>query len=360
MNSQMNQSALLQHCVRPFNDRISALRYFIAIHGEVPCQRILFPIDSEPVKQIVRDDYEITSYSDVRSISNESDSLITDATDDWFMTLNNSIVLSYESDEKQLTVLFKNENREPSNELLKKIRRLIPPSNNDKPELLIVTGNNGSLDLRPLETAATSLDISCHYNDDFQDVHTRILARLKVKNNKGLVLLHGKPGTGKTTYLRHIISNVNKPIIFIPPTFAGNLTDPHLITLLLEHPNSILVIEDAERIVVDRDRNGNSEASVLLNLADGLISDCLNIQVICTFNTDISKLDQALLRKGRLIAQYEFKPLSVHKANALLRLNNAASFTDQPMTLAEIFNSHDPDESSPPSSPIGFRTPSDE
>ena len=98
---------------------------------------------------------------------------------------------------------------------------------------------------------------------------------------------------------------------------ASVITSPGLVSILIENPNSILVIEDAENIVVDRERNSNSRVSALLNISDGLLSDCLNIQIICSFNTDISKVDSALMRKGRLIAKYEFKELEVEKARAL-------------------------------------------
>jgi len=84
-----------------------------------------------------------------------------------------------------------------------------------------------------------------------------------------------------------------------------------LISILLENPNSIFVIEDAENIIVDREKDRHCPVSALLNISDGLLSDCLNIQVICSFNTDISKVDGAIMRKGRLIAKYEFKELEI-------------------------------------------------
>lgn len=67
-----------------------------------------------------------------------------------------------------------------------------------------------------------------------------------------------------------------------------------------------IVIEDAEDLLVSRDTNHNSGISMLLNLTDGLLGQSLGIQVICTFNTHVSNIDRALLRKGRLIALYEF------------------------------------------------------
>src|SRR5690606_40310427 len=90
-----------------------------------------------------------------------------------------------------------------------------------------------------------------------------------------------------------------------------------ILELLINNPNSVFVIEDAENIVIDRNLQNGSPVAGLLNLADGLLADCLNIQLICTFNTDLSKIDPALMRKGRLIASYEFKELKVEKAQKL-------------------------------------------
>jgi hypothetical protein len=68
---------------------------------------------------------------------------------------------------------------------------------------------------------------------------------------------------------------------------AGNITNPGLISILIENPNSIFVIEDAEKIVIDRETDGNSPVAAILNISDGLLADCLNIQIIYSFNTNI-------------------------------------------------------------------------
>ena len=133
------------------------------------------------------------------------------------------------------------------------------------------------------------------------------------------------------------------------------MTNPNLMMILIENANSIFVIEDAENIIIDREKDGRSPVSALLNISDGLLSDCLNIQVICSFNTDISKIDSALMRKGRLIAKYEFKELATEKAQAL---SDKLSFTTticKPMTLTEIYNQNEPGfEYKKQRNPIGF------
>jgi SpoVK/Ycf46/Vps4 family AAA+-type ATPase len=226
-----------------------------------------------------------------------------------------------------------------------------------KPSIsLIISGHNG-LSERAMQITRPKLSIQENYNDDFIAVNETILKRLRKDRDKGLVLLHGKPGTGKTSYIRWLITNVRKDVIFLPPNMAGSITDPSLMNVLIDNPNSIFVIEDAENIIIDRNRTGGSSSvSALLNLADGLLSDCLNIQIICSFNTDISRVDNALLRKGRLIAKYEFGELEATKAQALSNKLGFNSLIDNPMTLADIYNQNDADYSACKKRPsVGFR-----
>ena len=205
---------------------------------------------------------------------------------------------------------------------------------------LLVNGRDG-LETRRMEIKKPKLTIKDNYNDDFLPIHKTILSRLQKKNDKGLVLLHGKPGTGKTSYVRYLISSLKKNVIFLPPNMASSITDPGLMNVMIENPNSVFVIEDAENIIIDRNRAGSSSVSALLNLADGLLSDCLNIQIICSFNTDLSRVDSALMRKGRLIAKYEFNELETQKAQALSDKLGFSTQITEPMTLASVYNQND-------------------
>ncbi len=225
--------------------------------------------------------------------------------------------------------------------MLDEFKTLKEPEKEDDYEINIITVSGGSLDLKTLAIKPTPLDTNLYYNDDFKAVDATIKERLSKENDKGIVLLHGLPGTGKTTYLRHLIGELKKKVMFVSPAVAGNLMNPEFMDLLIDNPNTVLVIEDAENIIMDRKYSSNSSVSNLLNISDGLLSDCLNVQIICTFNSELSLVDSALLRKGRLIAKYEFGKLHVGKARAL---SNHLGFTQEitkPMTLAEITN---PDE----------------
>ena len=119
---------------------------------------------------------------------------------------------------------------------------------------------------------------------------------------------------------------------------AGHLDNFSFTELLLNNRNSILVIEDAEELILSREDKSNSKLSFLLNLTDGLLADSLGIQIIATFNTDIVNIDSALLRKGRLTCIYEFKPLELGRTNTLLKQLGHNYEAQNPMSLSDIFN----------------------
>jgi len=88
----------------------------------------------------------------------------------------------------------------------------------------------------------------------------------------------------------------------------------------MKHPNSILIIEDAENIIHDRTEAAflpKQAVSNLLNLPDGLLDDAMHQQIICIFNCDVQSIDPALLREGRLVIEHKFDKLSVENSRRL-------------------------------------------
>jgi len=177
-----------------------------------------------------------------------------------------------------------------------------------------------------------------NYPIEFEEVHNKIVRDLE--KDKGILLLHGEPGTGKTSYIKCLPQFANKTFIFIPPSFGEILVSPSFLSFMMNHKNSILIIEDAESILKSRKGGQNHAVSNILNLTDGILAEMLSIQIICSLNCNINQIDEAILRPGRLLREHSFGKLSIDKSNELLSKYhpNESYNTNVELTLAEIYN----------------------
>ena len=210
--------------------------------------------------------------------------------------------------------------------------------NGNTPSCEYATYNRDGFSTNTLLIKTVDLNVKENYNDDLPD--DKIKEFLQAENESGLLILHGKPGTGKTTYIRNLIRELNdKDFLILDSSVFDNITDSSFIQLLLEYKDCVVILEDCESMLADR-TDGNNKMASLLNLSDGILGDAFNLKFICTFNADINRIDQALLRKGRMKVKYEFKKLSKDKVKVLsdkYKLNIPEDkITD--MCLSDIFN----------------------
>jgi chaperone BCS1 len=127
-------------------------------------------------------------------------------------------------------------------------------------------------------------------------------------------LLHGPPGTGKTSFVQALAGELDFNIAMLSLSQRG-LTDDLLNQLLLTVPaRTIVLLEDADAAFSNRqqaDETGYSGATVtfsgLLNALDGVAS--AEERIIFMTTNHIDRLDDALVRPGRV-------DMSVHLGNA--------------------------------------------
>jgi hypothetical protein len=170
--------------------------------------------------------------------------------------------------------------------------------------------------------------LALHYGATFPAWHEQFVERLRemLPRGGGLTLLRGEPGTGKSTYLRFLLAQLRRThrFYYLPANAFHLLTNPAMVEFWLQEGKDhkgrggrVVIIEDAERLLMERAADNRDALSNLLNLADGFLGDALQLHIIATVNCPLERIDPALLRPGRLLASYAFERLTEQQAKKL-------------------------------------------
>jgi hypothetical protein len=172
----------------------------------------------------------------------------------------------------------------------------------------------------------------------------RLMGLDRATLNGRLLLLHGPPGTGKTTALRalaHAWKGWCRFEYILDPERLLNLPG-YLMTVALDNNDDdddkrwrLLVLEDCDELIRSEAKQGAGQSLArLLNLTDGLLGQGLEVLVCITTNEALSRLHPAVVRPGRCIAQIHVGRLPRPEATAWL--GSGAGIGPEGATLAEL------------------------
>ena len=208
--------------------------------------------------------------------------------------------------------------------------------NVDTRSFYLLKTEGSDFSLRKIEAKKVNLDLNLFYNDDFLPFHEKLSAFLEDDKQSGLALIHGKQGTGKTAYLKHLIFNSEHKFILVPRNLFTALDNPNLFFYLKEFKEFVLVLEDCDVLLTGSGKY-NSLMGFLRN-AEGLMSNDFVYKIICTASVSGHQINFNYLRKARNVYRYEMTGLSVEKANRLREIYQVQQEIKRPVVLEDVIN----------------------
>jgi len=182
----------------------------------------------------------------------------------------------------------------------------------------ITIGQNG-LELNPIDVMKADYDnIENYFNDKTIKSADKLIKKIK-KTSKGLSLIFGQRGTGKSTLMNYISSSIDKIVIFVPCSMIeSTINNPDFRNFIKRYKNSVIVLDDSELYFSELYTKSNIFTNNLLQFVDGFQSDDLDLNIVAILNVDdIDEVDHILLDCNNLIDVIEVSDLEKEKAQEL-------------------------------------------
>jgi hypothetical protein len=158
-----------------------------------------------------------------------------------------------------------------------------------------------------------------------------------LESSASILLLIGKPGTGKTSFIRGLLqhASLNAMVAYDPAV----LSKDYVFASFVEGDAGVFVIEDAD-ILLSARKDGNDMMHRLLNVGEGLVTAQGKKMIFSTNLPSVKDIDPALVRPGRCYDILNFEELSYQQAKIFCEKVNIEmpDTKKDSYTLAELYH----------------------
>jgi hypothetical protein len=179
--------------------------------------------------------------------------------------------------------------------------------------------DNSGLDIFPVKYLEADYEnIDLYFNDEVLKSIKKLSKKIN-KNPKGLSIIYGERGTGKSTLVSYLTTKSEKKVVFIPSTMVESAVNSfEFRNFLTKNKNIVLLIDDCENFTTDIYLKTNNFLNNLIQIVEGIDSDNFNTQVILIFNVnDRDDIEENLVDCNNLMEIIKVSDLNIEKSKEL-------------------------------------------
>jgi hypothetical protein len=195
-------------------------------------------------------------------------------------------------------------------------------------------------------TAPEWSEIQNNYPNEVQGQLSSLMAMQEPTSAGKIMLFHGLPGGGKSRSILSLMRQwsgwCNSSVVTDPDRLFGDAT--YLNSLLAEVAYSdknwlLLVVEDGDEFIDKDERSSKGQGIArILNVADGILGQGLNLLTLITTNVKVESLNPAMARPGRCMANVHFSAFDAEEAAVWAAKEGFELPEGDQFTLAELYD----------------------